>query len=73
MKVFLTFSSLVLLAFLWPDLVLGGHHGRESPVHNVLVALRRAVEFYERDYCDINLDGIYGLRVAEGIVNMSLT
>ena len=32
----------------------------------VLGTLKRLVDFFARDYDSINLDGIYGLRVAEG-------
>ena len=33
-----------------------------------LSALERVVAFYERDYHSVNLDGVFGLRFAEGKV-----
>ena len=35
-------------------------------IHKVLESLKRLIFFFERDYDSINLDGIYGLRLAEG-------
>jgi hypothetical protein len=34
----------------------------------LLSALGKVYQFYESEYKDINLDGIYGLRVSEGDV-----
>lgn len=36
----------------------------------VISALDRVLDFYERDYKSINLDGIFGLRVAQGELNI---
>ena len=36
----------------------------------VISALDRVLDFYERDHKSINLDGIFGLRVAQGELNI---
>lgn len=33
---------------------------------DVISSLNRVLEFFKRDYRSINLDGIFGLRVAQG-------
>ena len=35
-------------------------------IAKVLGTLKRLIDFFARDYDSINLDGIYGLRIAEG-------
>jgi len=42
----------------------GGGDGAE--VRAVTEALQRAVRFFSDSYTETNLDGLYGLRVAEG-------
>ncbi len=43
-----------------------GDEDGATTVKEVLESLSRLVGFFERDYDSINLDGIFGLRVAEG-------
>ena len=38
----------------------------EVLIQQVFSALNRAIDFYRRDFKSINLDGIFGLRVAQG-------
>ena len=44
------------------------HPDQENEVltQQVFSALNRAIDFYRRDFKSINLDGIFGLRVAQG-------
>ena len=44
------------------------HPDQENEVLTLQVfsALNRAIDFYRRDFKSINLDGIFGLRVAQG-------
>ena len=44
------------------------HPDQENEVltRQVFSALNRAIDFYRRDFKSINLDGIFGLRVAQG-------
>ncbi|KAI8512436.1 hypothetical protein Bbelb_090750 [Branchiostoma belcheri] len=42
-----------------------GGHGNFAGIAEVLDALEKAVVFFLESYHDINLDGLYGLRVAE--------
>ncbi|CAH1272608.1 Hypp4891 [Branchiostoma lanceolatum] len=43
-----------------------GGHRNFAGISEVLDALEKAVVFFLESYHDINLDGLYGLRVAEG-------
>ncbi len=36
-------------------------------ISRVLISLDKVIEFFFRDYDSVNLDGIFGLRVAEGM------
>ena len=44
------------------------HPDQENEVltQQVFSALNRVIDFYRRDFKSINLDGIFGLRVAQG-------
>ncbi|XP_019643166.1 PREDICTED: UPF0764 protein C16orf89 homolog [Branchiostoma belcheri] len=49
-----------------------GGHGNFAGIAEVLDALEKAVVFFLESYHDINLDGLYGLRVAEGQLTLLL-
>ena len=38
----------------------------QPTIENVLTALEKMLTFYQNSYKDMNLDGMYGLRVLEG-------
>jgi len=52
--------------------MMSGCNGSKTPQLNgvildkLLTALEKAYNFYESEFEDVNLDGIYGLRVSEG-------
>ena len=43
-----------------------GPQENDGLTQQVISALNRVLDFYHRDYKSINLDGIFGLRVAQG-------
>eukprot|EP00058_Branchiostoma_floridae_P014660 XP_002600148.1 hypothetical protein BRAFLDRAFT_66656 [Branchiostoma floridae] len=49
-----------------------GPQGNFAGISEVLDALEKAVVFFLESYHDINLDGLYGLRVAEGQLTLLL-
>lgn len=57
--------STILLIFYWGS-VLPFDQRNNAMTEEVISALDRVLDFYERDYKSINLDGIFGLRVAQG-------
>lgn len=38
----------------------------DKDLHSVLKAVGNIIEFYQRDYKNLNIDGLFGLRVLEG-------
>lgn len=66
------------LYFVWSNVFLillwaGASNGSQSNLNinkhvlsRLLNALEKVYEFFESEYQDVNLDGIYGLRVSEG-------
>lgn len=61
--------STILLIFYWGS-VLPSDQRNNAMTEEVISALDRVLDFYERDYKSINLDGIFGLRVAQGELNI---
>lgn len=61
--------STILLIFYWGS-VLPFDQRNNAMTEEVISALDRVLDFYERDYKSINLDGIFGLRVAQGELNI---
>jgi hypothetical protein len=62
--------NMKLLAVILVSLLLAASDARpksrKGVTERVFRALERAVKFFEEDYKDLNLDGLYGLRVAQG-------
>ena len=61
--------STILLIFYWGS-VLPFDQRNNAMTEEVISALDRVLDFYERDYKSINLDGSFGLRVAQGELNI---
>ncbi|XP_022798729.1 UPF0764 protein C16orf89-like [Stylophora pistillata] len=57
-------STILFLSFCGS--VLPFDQRNDAMTEEVISALERVLDFYEREYKSINLDGIFGLRVAEG-------
>ncbi len=41
--------------------------GNADWISRVLISLNKVVDFFRKDYDSVNLDGVFGLRVAEGM------
>lgn len=57
----LTFLLVLSLGSVLPD-----DQRSKDLTEDVISSLNRILEFFKRDYRSINLDGIFGLRVAQG-------
>lgn len=59
-------SRLTLLLVLCLGSALPYDQRSEDLKEEVISSLNRVLDFFKRDYRSINLDGIFGLRVAQG-------
>ncbi len=41
--------------------------GNTDWISRVIISLNKVVDFFRKDYDSVNLDGVFGLRVAEGM------
>jgi len=52
---------------------VGRSDRQDRALWDVVEALEWTVDFFRRSYRDINLDGLYGLRIAEGQLNIDFS
>ena len=60
-------SVLLIICVLFLFLPLAKQDNIDKDLQSVLQAVEKIIDFYERDYKNLNVDGLYGLRVLEGI------
>lgn len=65
-KTMLAGLRLTILLVLFLGSVLPYDQKSDDLTEDVISSLSRVLDFYDRDYKSINLDGIFGLRVAQG-------
>ena len=68
-KTMLAGLRLTILLVLFLGSVLPYDQKSDDLTEDVISSLSRVLDFYDRDYKSINLDGIFGLRVAQGKLN----
>lgn len=60
-------TNMTMSVILQLILLLGFVHGHTGKhLDNTLTAIEKLVDYYEKNFPTLNLDGIYGLRVLEG-------
>ena len=68
-----SFLVVVFSCFLVGSVDLSKLHSRKTYMNyldKVLIALEKVIRFFAEDYQDVNLDGVFGLRVAEGKIRL---
>lgn len=65
---FIFFSGIIRIYFpcLYLCFILLSNCNEDKVLEDVLAAVEKAVMFYNKSYTDMNIDGIFGLRMLEG-------
>ncbi|XP_060574645.1 uncharacterized protein LOC132732272 [Ruditapes philippinarum] len=66
-------SVLLIICVLFLFLPLAKQDNIDKDLQSVLQAVEKIIDFYERDYKNLNVDGLYGLRVLEGHLGALIT